>query len=138
MGYHINERSDEIVRVSEEKYMARLNHTAPRTSVKEMRRNYCMGQPKEAIEFMNLTTSQCVRCKRLAYKRITPQHAKRWHNINILTPNYLLGKALELSTKMIFGHKKPVKVKKTEIKQELKTIYEEEIWKLRLLLIPTN
>ena len=62
----------------------------PKSSFAEKRWDYCNAQPKEAVEYLNTTTKQCLKRERYGYKRLTPQHALRWHNVRVLTLDEIL------------------------------------------------
>ena len=129
MGYKINERSDHIIQTSEEKYLARLDGLKPTTYISEQDYNHCRNQPKEAIDYLNLTTSQCKKYKHLGFRRLTPYHAKNIHGIKCLTIEEILGKISELNQPKRNQAGKWKKVNKTPIKLQIKELYLDEMRK---------
>ena len=74
MGYKINERSDNIIIVSKEKYRSRLDKMEAKKVFTPINFNYCLNQPIQAIEFLNLSIKRCPKCISDKYIKINTRH----------------------------------------------------------------
>jgi hypothetical protein len=94
MGYQINEREDQVIMISEEKYVYRLEKIIPNKVETISHYNYCLHQPKSATEFLNLTTKQCKLCKTKypnVYIKVTPEHLTEAHGVSIKSFEEIFG-----------------------------------------------
>jgi hypothetical protein len=134
MGYKISQRADNLIIKAEEDYLCRLNKSLHKEQVTHKELNLCRNQPLNAIRFLNFMMKRCETCKKLypeRYIKITPDHLRRYHNVNIRSIDEIINYSTELERNMklkcTLDRTRLNKTVRNQIHKELESIYEKQI-----------
>jgi hypothetical protein len=101
MGYNIEERSEEIFRISQNKWICRkegrwYKHVCAKNGSKKTS-NLCKNQPKAMIKYINMQTSICPRCQDMNITtRCSTEHLELYHGEKIDSVSEIIEKVTDV------------------------------------------
>jgi hypothetical protein len=141
MGYSLNERSNILHFISEQKWAQRqkgqtynpLKNRGISLSPIESVGNRCKNQPKSMVKYINMQISLYPKCKEQDINaRCTKGHLEKWHNVLIDSVYTIMEDGQNFSkSKEIDERGKIVRRKRAEIMEHMERVIQLNITKLK-------